>query len=51
MVKDACGKCNKPMARVSKWFQCSGCQALFCPSCMDRFCLFCKGPVKEAARS
>ena len=47
MAGELCEKCKKIMARVSKWFQCSGCRALFCPSCMDRSCFFCKAPVKD----
>jgi len=34
------------MALVKKWFQCTNCQSIFCPSCMDRFCLFCRAAVK-----
>ncbi len=50
-MAEACAKCNKDMARVAKKFRCSKCQSWFCPSCMDRFCLFCKGPVQPAAAS
>lgn len=46
MPEPACAKCNKVLARVSKSYQCSKCGAFFCPSCMDRFCLFCKGSVQ-----
>ena len=35
------------MATIKKWFQCSDCRSFFCPSCMDRFCLFCRKPVRE----
>jgi len=49
MVAEKCTKCHKLMALCTKWFQCEKCQAWFCPSCMDRFCLFCKGAVQEAA--
>lgn len=51
MAVDACAKCNKPMERVPKWFKCAKCAAWFCPSCMDRFCFFCKGAVKETPKS
>lgn len=47
MSAESCAKCNKAMARVTRWFQCAGCRAWFCPSCMDRFCLFCKGAVRD----
>ena len=46
----ACAKCNRPMARAHKWFQCTKCSSFFCLSCMDRFCFFCKGAVKEVPR-
>ncbi|MBI5243676.1 MAG: hypothetical protein HY922_08350 [Elusimicrobia bacterium] len=47
MANEACAKCCKKMASVKRWFQCTKCGAWFCPSCMDRFCLFCRGPVEE----
>jgi len=47
MPNEVCQKCRKAMALVRKWFQCKKCSAWFCPSCMDRFCLFCRGEVLE----
>ena len=49
MPGEACAKCNRSMATANRKFKCSKCAAQFCPSCMDRFCLFCKGAVKQAA--
>ncbi|MBI5208512.1 MAG: hypothetical protein HY927_00900 [Elusimicrobia bacterium] len=47
-MKDiSCHKCHKPLRGAKKFYRCSGCQAYFCPSCMDRFCLFCKATLKE----
>ncbi len=51
MGSEVCAKCNKQMARVPRWFQCGKCKAWFCPSCMDRFCLFCKGAVQQTTPS
>ncbi|MBI3552930.1 MAG: hypothetical protein HY077_10480 [Elusimicrobia bacterium] len=50
-MADACGKCNKLMALIPKWFRCTKCESWFCPSCMDRFCLFCKAPVVPVAKT
>ncbi|MFH1726030.1 MAG: hypothetical protein ABII00_15590 [Elusimicrobiota bacterium] len=47
MAREICEKCRKPMAANKRWFQCSKCHAWFCPSCMDRFCLFCRAPVNQ----
>ena len=47
MANETCDKCRKPMARQKRWFRCSKCKAWFCPSCMDRFCLFCKAKVDQ----
>lgn len=47
MAGERCNKCQKLLALVSKWYKCSKCGAWFCPSCMDRFCLFCKGAVEQ----
>jgi len=48
MAGEICAKCRKPMAQIKKCFKCGSCGAWFCPSCMDRFCMFCKGAVKES---
>ena len=45
-----CAKCNRLMGGIKKWYQCTKCKVWFCPSCMDRFCLFCKGAVREIVR-
>jgi hypothetical protein len=50
MSEAICAKCNKAMARVPRWFKCEKCGSWFCPSCMDRFCLFDKGAVKETPK-
>lgn len=49
MAGELCDKCRKPMARANRWFKCSGakCGAWFCPSCMDRRCLFCREAVDQ----
>jgi len=51
MSRENCDKCRKPLALVSKWYRCEKCQAWFCPSCMDRFCMFCRGAVKQVERA
>ena len=47
MTHESCQKCRKSMAKANRWFQCTQCSAFFCPSCMDRFCLLCKGKVDQ----
>lgn len=51
MAYEKCSKCSCMMELKPKWFQCTGCKALFCPSCMDRFCLWCKKPTKDITAS
>ena len=47
MSDPACEKCRKSMSKANRWFQCTKCRAFFCPSCMDRFCLLCRGKVDQ----
>jgi hypothetical protein len=47
MAGEMCTKCRKQMVLVKRWFQCSGCRAYFCPSCMDRYCMYCRAEVKQ----
>lgn len=42
-----CDKCSKSLSLVSKWYRCKICTSWFCPSCMDRYCRFCKGEVED----
>lgn len=51
MIDDKCSKCNRLLTAASKRHQCSRCKAWFCPSCMDRYCLFCKGEVQRVQTS
>ena len=46
-MQEACAKCRKNMVFANRWFQCSKCKVWFCPSCMDRYCLFCRGEVLQ----
>jgi hypothetical protein len=50
MADSFCAKCNKSMAVVPRWFKCSKCESWFCPSCMDRSCLFCRAAVQEVPK-
>ncbi|MFA6093222.1 MAG: hypothetical protein WCU88_11070 [Elusimicrobiota bacterium] len=47
MADNSCAKCRKNLASTRKSFRCTRCKAYFCPSCMDRFCLFCRAPVEK----
>ncbi|MFH2202870.1 MAG: hypothetical protein ABIJ96_07135 [Elusimicrobiota bacterium] len=49
--REPCGKCHKIMAHFKKWFRCDKCGVWYCPSCMDRYCMLCKGPTKQVALS
>lgn len=49
MEEEICAKCRRHGAQVKKWYQCSSCGAWFCPSCMDRRCLFCRAAVVDRA--
>ncbi|MBI5622295.1 MAG: hypothetical protein HY924_00805 [Elusimicrobia bacterium] len=47
MAETTCHKCRKSLKGAVKFYRCSSCKAYFCPSCMDRSCLFCKGSLME----
>ncbi|MCX5795779.1 MAG: hypothetical protein NTY77_09820 [Elusimicrobia bacterium] len=49
MAEEVCAKCRKSIAQAPKRYRCTSCGALFCASCMDRHCLFCRAAVVQTA--